>query len=418
MKKIWAVILSLSTIFFLWNFTQANSEYEFTNLDITANVLIDWTIDVKEDYTANFFVHKHGFIRGIPVNYSPEWHDFHVEVSNIQVSWKNFTTSKNDWNIEIKIWDADTTLIWEQNYPISYSVYWLIRNFSGMGYSELYWNLVGYDFDTNINKVKAEIILPKVYTWFSSWDFLITTDWKSNTIDWFEWNIDWSQWDKIIITYDKWLPAYQGITLLINFPNDYFEFDHDRQAKLIGNADYGEFMQIISKISLSKIGIMLIVVFTLLSAWLIIFLIRKLLEFFGLLLSKLYKNSIEAWYKSGWFSHWNFGNKHSIIVQYNPPEWLNSAEVWLLLHRKAEAKDMLSLIYKWAIEWLISISTEKTKWSLFSSAKETLIITKNKDINDDVADYEKDFFKSLIRGKKKIKSNKMRIYIRNFVYLV
>jgi hypothetical protein len=33
-----------------------------------------------------------------------------------------------------------------------------------MGYAELYWNLVGYDFDTNINKVHAEIILPKIYT--------------------------------------------------------------------------------------------------------------------------------------------------------------------------------------------------------------------------------------------------------------
>jgi hypothetical protein len=45
-----------------------------------------------------------------------------------------------------------------------------------MGYSELYWNLVGYDFDTNINKVRAVIYLPKDYTGFSSDDFLITTD--------------------------------------------------------------------------------------------------------------------------------------------------------------------------------------------------------------------------------------------------
>jgi hypothetical protein len=33
-----------------------------------------------------------------------------------------------------------------------------------MGYAELYWNLVGYDFDTNIKNVKAEIFLPKTYT--------------------------------------------------------------------------------------------------------------------------------------------------------------------------------------------------------------------------------------------------------------
>jgi hypothetical protein len=39
-------------------------------LDITANILVDGTIDVKEDFTADFFVSKHGIIRDIPLNYS------------------------------------------------------------------------------------------------------------------------------------------------------------------------------------------------------------------------------------------------------------------------------------------------------------------------------------------------------------
>jgi hypothetical protein len=39
-------------------------------LDITANILNDGTINVEEDFTANFFVSKHGIIRDIPLNYS------------------------------------------------------------------------------------------------------------------------------------------------------------------------------------------------------------------------------------------------------------------------------------------------------------------------------------------------------------
>ena len=98
MKKIWLFILWLCALFFAWNFTNAK-DYEYTNLDITANILIDGTIDVKENFTANFFVNKHWIIRDIPLNYSVWWKDFHIDVSNINVQWKNFTTNKNNGNI-------------------------------------------------------------------------------------------------------------------------------------------------------------------------------------------------------------------------------------------------------------------------------------------------------------------------------
>ena len=380
MKKIWLLILWLTTVLLIWNFTQAK-DYEYTNLDITANILIDGTIDVKEDFTANFFVNKHGIIRDIPLNYSVWWNDFHIEVSNINVQWKTFTTSKNNWNIEIKIWDADRTVIWKQSYPISYTTYWLIRNFSWMWYAELYWNLVGYDFDTNINKVRAEIILPKTYTWFTADDFLITTDWTSKTIDWFEWTVNWSKWDKIIITYDKWLSAYHGITLAIKFPNNYFEFNHKKQANLSWiskNTAWEKFSNFMSKFKEFF--------------WIIILFIIAII---GKIKIKTPKINTKIWNLE-----WKFADQFPVIVQYWPPQWLNSAEVWLLLHREAKAKDMISLIYKRAAEWLINIATEKTEWSIFSSSKNVIIITKNKDIPENLPGYEQDFFNSLIRSEK------------------
>ena len=384
MKKIWLFILWLCSLFFAWNFTRA-SDYEYTNLNITANILNDGTIDVNEDFTANFFVNKHWIIRNIPLNYSVEWKDFHINVSDIYVQWKNFTTSKNNWNIEIKIWDADTTVVWEQSYPISYSAYGLIRNFSWMWYAELYWNLVWYDFDTNINKVRAELILPKTYTWFTADDFLITTDWKSKTIDAFEWSVDWSRWDRIIITYNKWLSAYHWITLAIKFPNNYFTFDHERQINLIWHTWY----HISTNSWLNKWNTTRVF---LLSFTLFIFII-------------LFKNA--KWWN--FTLQWKYAKKFPIVIQYEPPKWINSAEAGLLLHRQAKARDMLSLIYKRATEWLINLSSEKinmwlqfTKWWISFNSIDCVVLTKHKDISENAPIYEKKFFNIITQNKTNI----------------
>ena len=376
MKKIWLFILSLFTIILVWNFTQANENYEFINLDITAGILIDGTVNIKEDFTANFFVSKRWIIRDIPLNYSVWWKDFHIEVSNIDVQWRNFTTSTNNGNIEIKIWDADRTVIWKQNYPISYSTYGLIKNFSWMGYAELYWNLVGYNFDTNINKVKAELILPKIYTWFTADDFLITTDWTAKTIDGFAWTVDWSRWDKIIITYDKWLSAYHWITLAIKFPNNYFEFDHKKQKKLVWHTKSFSI-----KIN-DNIG--------LIAFWIMIF--TRLFAVFFKRFSNTDNNG--EFNLNEWKLKWQFAKDFPVIVQYNPPEWLNSAEVWLLLHRQARAKDVLSLIYKRTFEEIIQIENRRTPLSAIENTF-SVKLSKIKEIPNNYPKYEIEIFDNI-----------------------
>ena len=217
---------------FIWNFTLAK-DYEYTNLDIQADIKIDGTIDVTETFTANFFKKKHGIIRFIPLNYTVDGTDFHIDLDYIRVDWNKFSTYTEDGWVNIKIWDPNVEIKWEKVYPIFYSVYWLIRNFAWMWYHELYWNIVWYDFDTNIDKFRAEINLPKIYRGFTSGDFLITVDWNTTSISDFDWNVDWITSDKIVITYNKKLDAGDWITLAIKFPKDYFNFDHERQNSLL-----------------------------------------------------------------------------------------------------------------------------------------------------------------------------------------
>lgn len=384
MKKIWLIITWLCSLFLAFNFTDAK-DYEYTNLDITANILEDWTINVKENFTANFFVEKHGIIRNIPLNYSVENDDFHINISDINVEWHNFVINEKKWEIWIKIWDANRTVIWKQIYPISYSVYGLIRNFSGKWYAELYRNLVWYKFDTNINKVKVELTLPKIYTWFTADDFLITTDWKTKTVDEFEWTVDWSNWNKIIITYDKWLPAYQWITLAIKFPNDYFSFDHNRQASLLWHTwNYKETLKLVINDALKDasnwdfhflfflLGLLAVILIILSPAILLIVIIMKFfINLFRNILWSTEESKVE----------------HSGIIQYSPPKWLNSAEVWILYHRYNDPKDTFSLIYKWASEWFIKIQSwdENSEYSLI----------KVKNISWNHPEYEKNLFNEL-----------------------
>ena len=161
-------ILLFWLILITWGFSYAK-DYEYKNLDIQADVRIDWTIDVRETFTANFLERKHWIIRNIPLNYDVDWYKFHINIDRIVVDSHNYNVISNWDNIDIKIWDANKTVIWNQIYPISYSTYGLIRNFSWMWYAELYWNLVWYDFDTNIDSVKAEIRLPKKNFFSKHW---------------------------------------------------------------------------------------------------------------------------------------------------------------------------------------------------------------------------------------------------------
>ena len=299
--KFWLLFLWFGLFFVVWDFVHAK-DYEYTNLDIHADVKIDGTIDVTETFTANFLKKKHGIIRTIPLNYTVENTNFHIDLDYIRVDWNKFSNYTENGEMNIKIWDPNIEIKWEKIYPIFYSVYWLIRNFAWKWYHELYWNLVWYDFDTNINRVRAEINLPKRYNWFTDSDFLITVDWKTTSVNDFQWKVDWSEWDKIVVTYNKRLDAWEWITLAIKFPSDYFQFDHDRQASLLwyiwwssnysSSSHNSSFLSNLSSDSDSLSSIL-----------------KFLIILFGMFFmpNKWGSSSYRSWWysSSGWFSSWS-----------------------------------------------------------------------------------------------------------------
>lgn len=94
-----------------------------------------------------------------------------------------------------------------------------------------------------------------------------------------------------------------------------------------------------------------------------------------------------------------------IVVRYSPPEWINCAEAGMLYNWSLEPTDLTSLIYKWAVEWLISVfvygydnsSVNAWNWTIASvSGRDTwFLMTKLKDIDGSHPWYEVEFFKSV-----------------------
>ena len=227
-KKIFTI---LSVFLFFWSLASAQW-FDITNYEIKWDIKTDWTIDINENIDVNFYTSMHGIERIFERYYTIDDMIFQVFYNNLNVNWDKFTTYEEYWDLVARIWDKDILVNWKHTYNIDYSIYWLIRNFSWKWYSELYWNVIGYEWDSNINKTKIELTLPKQYTWFVKEDFLISTGYSDySSIDDFDWELTRDE-NKIYITYNWNLSPKRWITLAIKFPNDYFEYDHDKQASL------------------------------------------------------------------------------------------------------------------------------------------------------------------------------------------
>lgn len=391
-------------LFIFWNFNYlfANNEYYYKNLTINADIQQDGTIAVNEIFDAYFNVPKHGIIRNIPLKYTIDGKKFRIFLENIKVDGRNFSLSENYGEKEIKIWDFYREVMGEQRYSIHYSVYGLIRNFAGKWREELSWNVIPNGFDTHIDHVHIELNLPKSYTWFTSEDFLIAADGRSNQLEDFEGTIDWSQGDKIILTYDKTIPAWNGITLAVKFPVGYFTFEHERQENLIDhwNLNMENTASIKTKDWFNEFCNRYFHLFDLF--WEDSFLVGAfVLTGWVVILGFLW---LRLWYKLiklvvQWITQINERkldkSDFPIVVQYEPPEWLNSAEVWLLYHRELREKDMLSLIYHWLNDNVIEIrEREILSKKIFKVIKTKELLTDKK--------YEKWFFNILKRGEREL----------------
>lgn len=94
-------------------------------------------------------------------------------------------------------------------------------------------------------------------------------------------------------------------------------------------------------------------------------------------------------------------NKHPIVVQYEPPKWINSAEAGLLFNCRVDPVDLTSLFYQWVNDKLIHINYTSDESDPKKIKNITLI--KLRDIPETYPYYEKELFNNIFKLDKKTK---------------
>lgn len=288
------------------NSLYASRDYVIDKYDINIIVNENNTFDITETITAYFNVSKHGIFRTIPlkntiVRLDGTTSTNRTQVSNISVD-NEYKKIRQNGNYKLQIGSKDHTLIGEQKYVIKYT--YNLGKDPMNNYDELYYNIIGNEWDTVIGNITFSITMPKD---FDSSKLGFSSGIKGS--------IDNSKviynvnGNKITGTYNGILDVGEALTVRCELPEGYF---------------------VDAKLDINKIDYLMFFVP-------IIFLVISILL-------------------------WNiFGRDDQIIetIEFYPPEGLNSLDVGFLYKGKAENKDVTSLLIFLANKGYLEISNKK-----------------------------------------------------------
>ena len=217
------LVLFLFLTFFLLPFNvNAQEAFDIKKYDVDVEVGVNNTLKITEDITVFFNESRHGIIRKIPYSGSVERLDgtrgrFRAKIKNIVVNEKSSLSSEEGYKL-IKIGDANKLVDGLVNYKISYT-YYLGRD-KNKGFDELYLNIIGTEWDTTIDEVTFNISMPKEYDneklGFSIGGY--------GSFGYNENDIEFAQFSNNISGKTKiQLDNYEGLTVRIELPDNYFE---------------------------------------------------------------------------------------------------------------------------------------------------------------------------------------------------
>jgi len=320
----------------------SNYDYVINSYNIDMVVNENNTFDITETITAYFNVSKHGIFRKIPLKNSITRLDGtksnnKAQITNISVNEDYTTYNENGYKV-IKIGDANKTLTGSQTYTIKYT--YNIGKDPVKNADELYFNLIGDEWDTTISDTSFKITMPKSFDksllGFSSGQTGSTnsSNVKYNVIG-----------NTITGTVNNTLKPGEALTVRLALPDEYF---------------VGAGLEI-DKFFVFVIVVCLVCVFI----------------------------SFRLWAK--------YGKDEQVIetVEFYPPEGYNSAEVGFLYEGTASDESIISLLIYLANKGYLQI--EETEEKMLFSKSKGFRITKLKEY-DGNNECEKIFFNGLFEG--------------------
>lgn len=294
------------------NVRYSSYQYVIDKYDVNIVVNENNTFDITETITAYFNVPKHGIYRRIPLKNIVNRLDGtssknRTRITNLSVN-NNYTTSRENGYLNVKIGSKNRTLTGEQTYVIKYT--YNIGKDPVKDYDELYFNIIGDQWDTVIGNVSFTITMPKE---FDSSKLGFSSGLKSSVNnDKISYNVTEN---KIIGSYKEILQENEALTVRCELPEGYFVGAGFKVNSII---------YIICLIPIIFLGI-----------------------------------SIMLWYK--------FGRDDQVVetVEFYPLNGFNSLELGFLYRGKAESQDVISLLIYLANKGYIKIAEIEEKGLLF-----------------------------------------------------
>lgn len=314
-RKIINLLFCIFT-FFLFSLNCYANDYDITKYNVEIVVDEHNKYSIKENIDTYFNVSKHGIIRRIPLYNNIKRQDGineknRVLISNIKVN-EEFDLSRENDNYVLKIGSADKTINGKHSYTISYD--YDIGLDKNNKYDELYFNIIGTNWDTDISNVTFKITMPKEFD-ASKLGFSYGKYGESNTD-----NISYDVDGNVITgSFEGTLLAGEGLNVRLELPEGYFI------RKSVGSS--------------------------LLECW------YYIIPILGVLISYL------IWKK--------YGKDDQVVdvVSFYPPENMNSLDVAFAKKGSVNSNDAVSLLVYLASKGYIKIVEDKKSKSRFTIQK-------------------------------------------------
>jgi len=345
MKRLWLLLL---LPFWIWT-TAVKAEYFNISLyEVNVTITPEGYADFDEKITVQFSEPRHGIFRYIPYHNDINGKATDFLIEDIKVDGYNFTTSKENNNLVIKIGDADKYVDGAQWYHIHYRVFNPIIFYED--HSEFYWDLLGISVPCEVGSFNFHINLPEQV-------FLSDT-----TVAWWMGASGTQGKDGVVTIFPKQvkghttrvLQAGEGFTVAMKFPK-------------------GAFTPIANWTMLKKKhGLLLAPIFFLIA---------------GIVAKIVSRNQ-----------------RQTIMVEYYPPEGISPAIAGGFVDNSVDNNDVLCLIPHLANKGYMKLETKEGGFL----QKDDITFTKLKNPEPDLFDFERDFLNGLFASGDVVKLKNLR----------
>lgn len=191
---------------------QAKEAFTLDDYHIEMTVRNDNAYLIKESFTADFAEARHGLIRKIPLK---SYRGYPVQITDVQANTGQ-QISRAGGYLNIRLGDENKKLIGPVHYELSYL--FIIGDDRLKDMDELYFNLVGTDWDTSISNVSFRIKMPKP---FSAEALRFTYGPAGSTA---EAPLDLDVSETVIAgSLQETLKPWEGLTIALPLPEGYFD---------------------------------------------------------------------------------------------------------------------------------------------------------------------------------------------------